>query len=54
MRRANLVLAGASAVVGLLALAFTLASGEVFALGTVLGVVLLVNAAVRYMMAQRQ
>lgn len=54
MRRANLVIAGASGAVGLLALGLTLASGQVFALGTVLGVVLLANAAVRYSMAQRQ
>lgn len=54
MRRANLVIAGASAAVGLLALGFTLASGQVFALGTVLGVVLLANGVIRYLMAQRQ
>lgn len=54
VRRTNLVIAAASATVGVLALAITLAAGEVFALGTALGVVLLVNALVRYRLAQRR
>ncbi len=54
MRRSNLVIATASAAVGLLAIAMTLAAGELFAVGTVLGIVLLANAFVRYLIAQRQ
>ena len=48
------MIAAASATVGVLALAITLAAGELFALGTALGVVLLVNAFVRYRLAQRR
>ena len=54
MRRSNLVLATASAAVGLLAIAMTLAAGGLFAVGTVLGVILLANAFARYLIAQRQ
>jgi hypothetical protein len=54
MRRSNFVIATASAAVGLLAIAMTLAAGELFAVGTVLGIVLLANALVRYLIAQRQ
>ena len=53
MRRSNLVFAAASAAIGLFAIAVTLAAGKPFAVGTVLGVVLLVNAAIRYRIAQR-
>ena len=54
MRRSNFVIAMASAAVGSLAIAMTLAAGELFAVGTVLGIVLLANALVRYLIAQRQ
>ena len=53
MRRSNLVFAAASAAIGLFAIAVTLAAGKPFAVGTVLGVVLLVNALIRYRIAQR-
>ncbi len=54
MRRSNLVISAVSATLGLLAIALTLAAGALFAIGTLLGVVLLVNALVRYRLAQRQ
>lgn len=54
MRRSNLIFAAASAVLGVIALAITFAAGEVFAVGTLLGVVLLVNALIRYSIAQRE
>ena len=54
MRRTNLVIAAGSAAVGALAIAITLAAGQVFAVGTLLGAVLLVNAYVRYRIAQRR
>lgn len=53
MRRTNLILAAGSAAVGVLAIALTLAAGEVLAVGSVLGTVMLVNAYVRYRIAQR-
>ncbi len=53
MRRPNLVIAMASAAVGLLALALTFAAGG-GTVGYVLGMVLLANAFVRYCMAQRR
>ena len=53
MRRSNLVIAAASAAVGALALALTLAAGG-GAVGFVLGTILLVNALVRYRLAQRE
>ena len=53
VRRSNLVIAMVSAAAGLLAVAFALADGRPFALGMLLGVVLLANAVVRYLIAQR-
>ncbi len=53
MRRSNLVIAVASATVGGLALALTVAAGG-GAVGYVLGTVLLVNALVRYRIAHRE
>jgi hypothetical protein len=53
MRRSNLVLAVASAVVGGFALALTVAAGG-GAVGYVLGAILLLNAVVRYRIAQRE
>ena len=53
VRRSNLVIAAASATVGLLALALTLAAGG-GAVGYALGAVLLVNAFARYRIAQRR
>ena len=53
MRRAHLVMAGASAAAGALSLFVTAVTrGE--ALGYVLGAVLLSNAFVRYQLAQRR
>ena len=53
MQKANMVIAVLSAIIGGSALALTLADGKPFALGTVLGVVLLFNAYVRYRLARR-
>ena len=53
MQKANMVIAVLSAIIGGSALALTLAAGQPFALGTVLGVVLLFNAYVRYRLARR-
>jgi hypothetical protein len=52
MQRANLVIAGASAAAGALALVVTAASGG-GVLGFILGLLLLANAFVRYQLAQR-
>jgi hypothetical protein len=52
MQRANLIIAGASAAAGALALIVTIASGS-SPLGFVLGLLLLSNAFVRYQLAQR-
>ena len=54
MQKANMVIAVLSAIIGGFALAISLASGQPFALGTVLGVVLLFNAYVRYRLARRE
>ena len=53
MRRSNLMVAGASAAAGALALLVTAGSGG-NSLGYVLGGVLLANAFVRYQLAQRR
>jgi hypothetical protein len=52
MRRSNLILSGASAAAGALALVVT-AGTDGNVLGYVLGAVLLANAFVRYQLAQR-
>jgi len=54
MDRANLVVAVLSALIGLIALSLALSSGRVLSLGSVLGVVLLANAIVRYQLARQQ
>lgn len=54
MQRGNLAIAGVSAVVGALALLLTFAGGDVVELGSLLGVVLLANALVRYLIARRR
>ena len=54
MQKANMVIAVLSAIIGGFALDISLASGQPFALGTVLGVVLLFNAYVRYRLARRE
>jgi hypothetical protein len=53
MDRANLFVAMLSALVGAIALAFALASGQPVSLGGLLGVVLLLNAIVRYQLARQ-
>jgi len=53
MDRANLVVALVSALIGLIALSMALSSGRVLSLGSVLGVVLLANAIVRYQLARQ-
>lgn len=53
VQRSNLILAAASAIVGLLAIAVTLAQGG-GTVGFVLGVVLLANGYVRYRLGQRR
>lgn len=53
MRRAHLLLAGASAAAGALSLLVTTATGG-GTLGYLLGGLLLANAAVRYQLAQRR
>lgn len=53
MQRTNLIIAAASAAVGLLAILLTLAQGG-GTVGFVLGFVLLVNGLVRYRLAQRE
>ncbi|MEE8422152.1 MAG: hypothetical protein V3S31_05175 [Dehalococcoidia bacterium] len=52
MQRSNLIVASASAIVGLVAIALTFAQGG-GTVGYVLGVVLLVNGYVRYRLGQR-
>lgn len=54
MRRGNLWIAALSAIIGVSALAITLSSGNLLTLGTVLGVVMLLNAVVRYRIAQEK
>ncbi len=53
MGRSDLLVAGASAATGALALIVT-AAADASRMGYVLGVVLLLNAFVRYQLAQRQ
>lgn len=53
MRRTNLIVATASAIVGSVAIALTLAQGG-GTVGFVLGVVLLANGYARYRLAQRE
>lgn len=54
MDRANLLVAILSAVVGAIALSIVLASGELIGLGGLLGVVLLLNAVIRYQLARQR
>ncbi len=51
--RANLLVAVLSAVIGAIALWLALSSGRPVSLGSVLGVVLLVNALIRYQLARQ-
>ncbi len=53
MDRANLLVALLSALIGVIALSFALSGGRVISLGSVLGIVLLVNAVVRYQLARQ-
>lgn len=53
MDRANLLVAVLSAVIGATALWLALSSGRPISLGSLLGVVLLVNALVRYQLARQ-
>jgi hypothetical protein len=53
MDRANLTVALISALIGVIALGMALSSGRIFSLGSVLGVVLLANAIVRYQLARQ-
>jgi hypothetical protein len=53
MDRANLLVALLSAVIGAVALGLALSDGRPVSLGSVLGVVLLVNALVRYQLARQ-
>lgn len=53
MDRANLLVALLSALIGLIALTMALSSGRVVSLGSVLGLVLLANAVVRYQIARQ-
>ncbi len=53
MDRANLFVALLSALIGVIALSMALSSGRVISLGSVLGVVLLANAVVRYQLARQ-
>lgn len=54
MDRANFVVALLSALIGAIALGMALSSGRVISLGSVLGIVLLANAVVRYQLARQQ
>jgi len=54
MDRANFVVALLSALIGAIALGLALSSGRVISLGSLLGVVLLANAVVRYQLARQQ
>lgn len=53
MDRANLMVALLSALIGVIALSMALSSGRVVSLGSVLGIVLLANAVVRYQLARQ-
>ena len=53
MDRANLFVAILSALIGLIALGLALRGGHVISLGSVLGLVLLANAVVRYQLARQ-
>ena len=53
MDRANLLVALLSAFIGVIALGIALSGGRVISLGSVLGIVLLVNAVVRYQLARQ-
>lgn len=53
MDRANLLVAMLSALIGLIALTMALSSGRLISLGSILGVVLLANAVVRYQLARQ-
>ncbi|MDP6605939.1 MAG: hypothetical protein QF664_06750 [Dehalococcoidia bacterium] len=53
VRRSNLIVATASAIIGFVAIALTLAQGG-GTVGYVLGVVLLANGYARYRLAQRE
>lgn len=53
MDRANLLVALLSALIGVVALSMALSSGRVISLGSVLGLVLLANAVVRYQLARQ-
>jgi hypothetical protein len=51
--RANLFVALISAIIGATALTMALNSGRLVSLGSVLGIVLLLNAVVRYQLARQ-
>jgi hypothetical protein len=53
MDRANLVVAVLSAIVGIIALTLALAAGRPISLGSLVGVVLIANALVRYQLARQ-
>lgn len=53
MQRGSLAIAGISAAGGAIALLLTVVGGDGVGLGSLLGVVLLANALVRYLIARR-
>ncbi len=53
MDRANLMVALLSALIGIVALSMALSSGRILSLGSILGLVLLANAMVRYQLARQ-